>query len=145
MLGEENLESVILSEANPVLEAKAAQVMGDMFGLDTVESVKGVSNQFSEYIHTMYSQVCGGFGEGLREFISNISTEQMNTALMAGGIGAVAGFALGLALTMYYEKIEEQRTGHKPVPRLGIGCSTIPSTTLIGAVGGFIGGLIYSN
>ncbi|HRX43815.1 MAG TPA: hypothetical protein P5059_01005 [Candidatus Dojkabacteria bacterium] len=144
MLGEGNLEPVVLSEANPVLEANATKIMEDMFGLDTVESVKGVSNQFSEYIQTMYSRVSEGFGQGLKEFVSNISSEQANAVLMAGGIGAVAGFALGLALTMYFEKMEEERTGHKPVPRLGIGCSTIPSTTLIGAVGGLIGGLIYS-
>ena len=83
--------------------------MGEMFGVQTVESVKGVSNEFSVYIQRAYERVSGGLGSYI-----------------------------------YYEKLEEQRTGHKPVPRLGIGCSTIPSAMFHGAVAGFVGGLIFS-
>lgn len=143
MVGEELIEPVAVSSPENILE-NATNIMEEMFGVQAVESVKGVSSEFSSYLQSTYERVSAGFGDGFREFVSNISAEQFSVALKAGGIGALAGFGLGLALTIYAEKLEEQRTGHKPVPRLGIGCSTIPSAMFYGAVAGFVGGLIFS-
>lgn len=144
MIGQELIEPLVVEGAEKMLESNAESIMGEMFGAQTVESVKGVSNEFSSFLQRAYEKANGGFGDGLRGFVSNISTEQMNTALLAGGIGAFVGFGIGLALTIYSEKLEENVTGHKPVPRLGIGCSTIPSAMFYGAVAGFVGGLIFS-
>ncbi len=144
MIGEEMIEPVISTVAEQTLESSAKSIMGEMFGVQVVESVKGVSNEFSSFLQRAYEKANGGVGDGFRGFLSNISTEQMNTALIAGGIGALAGFGLGLALTIYAEQLEEKSTGHKPVPRLGIGCSTIPSAMFYGAVAGFVGRLIFS-
>ena len=138
------IEPVVSQGVEQMLELNATNIMGEMFGVQTVESVKRVSNEFSVYIQRAYERVSGGFEDSVREFVSNLSAEQLSSALTAGGIGALAGFSLGLALTIYYEKLEEQRTGHKPVPRLGIGCSTVPSAMFYGAVAGFVGKLIFS-
>jgi len=144
MVGEELIKPVVINGAENLLETNATNIMVGMFGVQTVESVKGVSNEFSVYLQNAYEKVSEGFDIGLSRFVSNISAEQFSTALKVGGIGALAGFGLGLALTIYAEKLEKQRTGHEPVPRLGIGCSTIPSAMFYGAVAGFVGGLIFS-
>ena len=58
-----------------MLESNATNILGEMFGVQTVESVKGVSNEFSGYIQRAYERVSGGFGDGVREFVSNLSAE----------------------------------------------------------------------
>lgn len=105
-----NVESI-----DPKIEVfpQALNIMTDMFGEESVSSVKELSMEFSQ-------------------FINRITEEEGMELLKYGGIGTAVGFTVGVVLTYLMSYVEKKSTGNWPVPSGGIGCALIPKTAFLG-------------
>lgn len=111
-----NLE--IVSEA----ESSALEIMGEMFGQQVVSESYELSKPWTQALLETNWEMVGIYA----------------------GIGAVAGFGIGIILTNMYYNLERKQSIVKqhPDPAHGCGCTIVGITTGIGAITGVIIGYL---
>ncbi len=112
------MSAEILANNLEVLPQRAYEVMNEMFGSDVVTE----------------AQV---FGQTLSDSISETNWDQV---ALVGGIGAAAGFAVGIILTniVYAWMRQGNYKNSHPDPAHGCGCNIVLATTAIGLAAGCV-------